>query len=99
MNTPHGSATDALGNVSDESRRLRFGEWRNMNRSILCAAAVLMGSVVLAAGQNPTMLGHPEDYPRVEVAHGARLYIEHCDRCHGPDGNGISGVDLRSGKF
>ena len=54
-----------------------------MNRSILCAAAVLLGSAMLAPGQNPTMLGHPEDYPRVEVAHGARLYSEHCDRCHG----------------
>ncbi len=45
------------------------------------------------------MLGHPEDYPRVEVAHGSRLYAEHCDRCHGADGNGVAGVDLRSGKF
>jgi putative heme-binding domain-containing protein len=70
-----------------------------MNQSILCAAAVLLGSVVLGAGQNPTMLGHPEDYPRVDVAHGSRLYAEHCDRCHGADGNGVAGVDLRSGKF
>src|ERR1700704_3434986 len=70
-----------------------------MNRSLLCTAAVLLGSVVLAAGQNPTRLGHPEDYPRVEVAHGAGLYSEHCDRCRGADGNGVSGVDLRSGKF
>jgi putative heme-binding domain-containing protein len=70
-----------------------------MNQSILCTAAVLLGSVVLAAGQNPTMLGHPADNPRVEVAHGSRLYAEHCDRCHGADGNGVAGVDLRSGKF
>ncbi len=70
-----------------------------MNQSILCTAAVLLASAVLAAGQNPTMLGHPEDYPRVEVVHGSRLYAEHCDRCHGADGNGVAGVDLRSGKF
>jgi putative heme-binding domain-containing protein len=54
----------------------------------------LLASAVVAAAQNPTMLGHPEDYPRVDVEHGARLYAEHCDRCHG-----VSGVDLRSGKF
>jgi mono/diheme cytochrome c family protein len=59
----------------------------------------LLASAVVAAAQNPTMLGHPEDYPRVDVEHGARLYAEHCDRCHGANGNGVSGVDLRSGKF
>lgn len=69
-----------------------------MNRLILCLAAALAGSVVVVA-QNPTMLGHPDDYPRIEVEHGARLYAEHCERCHGADGNGVSGVDLRSGKF
>jgi putative heme-binding domain-containing protein len=63
------------------------------------AAAIFFGSAALAAAQNPTMLGHPEDYPRVDVEHGARLYAEHCDRCHGANGNGVSGVDLRSGKF
>jgi putative heme-binding domain-containing protein len=66
---------------------------------ILLAAAALAGSVVLSGAQNPTMLGHPEDYPRVDIEHGARLYSEHCDRCHGANGNGVSSVDLRSGKF
>jgi putative heme-binding domain-containing protein len=70
-----------------------------MNRFIFAALAVLSASVALTAGQNPTMLGHPEDYPRVDIEHGARLYAEQCDRCHGADGNGVSGVDLRSGKF
>jgi cytochrome c len=53
----------------------------------------------MAAAQNPTMLGHPEDYPRIDIEHGARLYSENCDRCHGANGNGVGGVDLRSGKF
>ncbi|MCM3879435.1 MAG: c-type cytochrome [Vicinamibacterales bacterium] len=70
-----------------------------MRPSILYAAILLLASAALTAGQNPTMLGHPEDYPRVDVEHGARLYAEHCDRCHGANGNGVSGVDLRSGKF
>ena len=68
-------------------------------RVVWHAAAFLFGLAALAAAQNPTMLGHPEDYPRVDVEHGARLYAEHCDRCHGANGNGVSGVDLRSGKF
>ena len=70
-----------------------------LNPLISCAAAALFVSVVVAAGQNPTMLGHPDDYPRVQIEHGARLYAEHCDRCHGANGGGVAGVDLRSGKF
>jgi putative heme-binding domain-containing protein len=66
---------------------------------LVCAAAMLVASAGLVAAQNPTMLGHPEDYPRVDVEHGARLYAENCDRCHGANGNGVNGVDLRSGKF
>src|SRR2546428_4674004 len=67
--------------------------------AVVCAAAVLVASVALVDAQNPTMLGHPEDYPRVDIEHGARLYAENCDRCHGANGNGVSGVDLRSGRF
>jgi putative heme-binding domain-containing protein len=69
------------------------------NRLIACAAAAVLVSVVAADAQNPTMLGHPEDYSRADIEHGARLYAEHCDRCHGANGVGVSGVDLRSGKF
>src|SRR5215470_2368578 len=51
------------------------------------------------AAQNPTLQGHPEDYPRADVEHGTRVYAEQCDRCHGANGTGVSGVDLHSGKF
>src|SRR5436305_13321166 len=71
----------------------------SIDRAVVCAAAVLVASVGLVDAQNPTMLGHPEDYPRADIEHGARLYAENCDRCHGADGNGVSGVALASGKF
>jgi putative heme-binding domain-containing protein len=67
--------------------------------ALACAAAVFACSIALVAAQNPSMLGHPEDYARVDIEHGARVYAENCDRCHGANGNGVSGVDLRSGKF
>ncbi len=70
-----------------------------MRSGLALLAVALAVSTVLVSAQNPTMLGHPEDYPRVDVEHGARVYAEHCDRCHGRDGNGVGGVDLRSGKF
>jgi putative heme-binding domain-containing protein len=75
---------------------------RTPNRALSCAATVFLAAAAWAGtvyAQNPTMLGHPEDYPRADIEHGARLYAENCDRCHGPDGRGVNGVDLRSGKF
>jgi putative heme-binding domain-containing protein len=66
---------------------------------IPCVAVTLQISVAAARTQNPALPGHPDDYPRIDVQHGARVYAEQCDRCHGADGNGVAGVDLRSGKF
>ena len=65
---------------------------------LACTAAIFL-AVAIVGAQNPTMLGHPDDYSRVDIEHGALVYAEHCDRCHGANGNGVSGVDLRSGKF
>jgi putative heme-binding domain-containing protein len=66
---------------------------------ILRGAAALMGAAALLAAQNPTLQGHPEDYARADIEYGARIYSEQCSRCHGANGTGVSGVDLRSGKF
>jgi len=49
------------------------------------------------AAQNPA--GHPGEYAPADIAYGARLYDAQCTTCHGATGDGISGVDLRSGKF
>lgn len=49
------------------------------------------------AAQNPA--GHPDEYAPADIAYGARLYDAQCTTCHGATGDGISGVDLRSGKF
>ena len=61
--------------------------------SILCAMAGLLSA------QNAPMAGHPEDYERADIEYGARLYSQQCERCHGENGAGVSGVDLASGKF
>jgi putative heme-binding domain-containing protein len=68
-------------------------------RVLVFGAVVVLMCARPSYAQNPTMLGHPEDYPRADIEHGAKLYAENCDRCHGADGNGVSGVSLRSGKF
>ena len=58
---------------------------------------LLSGAV--AAAQNPTLQGHPDDYVRADIEYGSRLYVQHCFGCHGATGDGVAGVDLRSGKF
>jgi putative heme-binding domain-containing protein len=68
-------------------------------RAYCVTASVIAMALRLTATAQIPLPGHPESYPRIEVEHGARVYAEQCDRCHGADGNGVSGVDLRSGKF
>jgi putative heme-binding domain-containing protein len=51
----------------------------------------------LAAAQNPA--AHPGEYAPADIAYGARLYDAQCTTCHGANGDGVGGVDLRSGKF
>jgi putative heme-binding domain-containing protein len=61
--------------------------------------AVALGSALLISAQNPALDGHPQDYARADIEYGAKLYAQYCDRCHGANGTGVGGVDLRSGKF
>jgi len=34
-----------------------------------------------------------------EVDAGGRLYLANCTGCHGPEGNGVAGIDFSQGKF
>ena len=46
-----------------------------------------------------TALQHAGGFTPADVEAGARLYGAHCSACHGADGDMISGVDLRRGRF
>jgi putative heme-binding domain-containing protein len=50
----------------------------------------------LARGQAPL---HDAEYADADIAYGARLYAAKCVTCHGPQGDEIGGVNLRSGQF
>ena len=39
------------------------------------------------------------EYAPADIAYGAQLYSAQCSTCHGPNGDGVGGVDLRSGSF
>jgi putative heme-binding domain-containing protein len=51
----------------------------------------------LAAQSSPQ--AHPGEYASADIAYGARLYDAQCTTCHGSNGDGVGGVDLRSGTF
>ena len=53
-------------------------------------------ATVLARAQAPL---HDSQYADADIAYGARLYASKCVTCHGTQGDGIGGVNLRSGTF
>ena len=42
---------------------------------------------------------HGTQYSQADIAAGYRVYSSQCTQCHGPNGDLISGVDLRRGMF
>lgn len=52
----------------------------------------------VAAAQSPAQ-AHPGEYAPADIAYGSRLYDAQCTTCHGATGDGVGGVDLRSGRF
>jgi len=54
------------------------------------AAALLAASVAAAAQQK---------YLPAEVEAGGRLYTSNCTGCHGPEGDGVGGINFSQGKF
>ena len=72
-----------------------------MTTRLLLSVAVLGSALVgspLVAAQNPAP-AHPGEYAPADIAYGSRLYDAQCTTCHGANGDGVGGVDLRSGKF
>ncbi len=53
-------------------------------------SALLIGAQAVA---------HPGEYAPADIAYGARIYDAQCTTCHGANGDGVGGVDLKSGKF
>jgi cytochrome c oxidase cbb3-type subunit III len=61
----------------------------------VAAALTLGGTIAMAQGQ-PL---HDVQYPDADIAYGLSVYNAKCVVCHGPQGDGAGGVNLRSGKF
>src|SRR5882672_2576835 len=55
-------------------------------------------------GLQPAAVRNPQsavrnEYAPADIAYGARLYDAQCSTCHGANGDGVGGVDLKSGRF
>ena len=67
-------------------------------RTTLAAACLLVALGVRGHAQL-ALQDHPGQYSQQDIDAGARVYAMQCSQCHGPNGDQISGVDLRRGQF
>ena len=80
-----------------------------MKRHLLAAWTVLWAVAPSAAQTAPPGTPAPPpaistefarvEYAPADIAYGARIYDAQCTTCHGSNGDGVGGVDLRSGRF
>ena len=68
---------------------------RSRAYALVGALAVLVGGRVSAVQQAE----HAGEYAQADIQYGATIYATQCTQCHGPTGDQVSGVDLRSGRF
>src|SRR3954464_15920554 len=58
---------------------------------------------VLCAVIGPAEAGHylhaQQRFLPAEIEAGGRLYLANCTGCHGPEGDGVAGINFSQGKF
>src|SRR5262245_59765543 len=69
-----------------------------MRRSAAIGVVVVGLAARFVAAQAPVPPAGTE-YSPADIAFGAKVYAAQCSTCHLPTGDGVGGVDLRSGKF
>ena len=71
--------------------------------AVVTTVSFAIGASTLAAQTTPSQTTatqlHESQYPDVDIVYGSTLYTARCVTCHGPQGDAIGGVNLRSGKF
>jgi putative heme-binding domain-containing protein len=56
-------------------------------------------ALLLAAAAAATLVAQEHSYTPADIESGARLYQSSCAGCHGPNGDGVPGLDLSRGQF
>lgn len=65
----------------------------------MSAVVCLVATVVARGYPALSAQDHPGQYSQQDIEAGARVYVAQCAQCHGPNGDQISGIDLRRGQF
>lgn len=65
----------------------------------LVAVAVVLALSGLSVPGVRAQPSSDHQYTSADIEAGSRLYANQCALCHGPNGDGINGVDLRRGVF
>ena len=65
----------------------------------LLAAGVVYVLAVAPAAQQPQAAQHAGEYSQADIQSGSVVYALQCSQCHGPTGDQVGGIDLRSGRF
>src|SRR5262249_46676820 len=66
---------------------------------VACGAIAVVACVAFGGGARAAAQPQASTYAPADIAYGAKLYDAQCTTCHGANGDGVGGVDLRSGKF
>ena len=63
-----------------------------------CVATLVM-MVALGSGAHVRAQDHSGNYPPIDIENGALLYGANCAQCHGVNGDGMPGVELKTGTY
>jgi putative heme-binding domain-containing protein len=85
--TPAGSACD-LGHEGNPPAA------KTVIRCLLMVVCVLWGAPGVVRAQ-----GHLGQYAEADIIYGSGIYSAQCAQCHGPNGDLVGGVNLRSGEI
>ncbi|MGQ0673274.1 MAG: c-type cytochrome [Hyphomicrobium sp.] len=75
------------------------GRARYQGARLAAAGLMCCLPVALATAQQQQAAQHAGEYSQTDIQSGSVVYALQCSQCHGPTGDLVGGVDLRSGRF
>jgi len=70
-----------------------------LKRTRVALLARLAVIAALGSGAHLRAQDHSGNYPPIDIENGALLYGANCAQCHGVNGDGMPGVELKTGTF
>ena len=83
-----------MSSTSGSTCEGRIVTMRQLISALVCALCL---AALLDPGTAQAQIGH--GFTPQDIENGGLLYQANCTGCHGPDGDGVAGVNLGSGRF